>query len=45
MVSIENILVEGIHVSLMAPDRHNSLYKMKNVIDSVRSLWNAISIC
>lgn len=44
-VSIENVLVEGFHVSLMALDRQNSLYKNKNVIDSVRSIWNAISVC
>lgn len=28
-VSIENVLVEGFHVSLMALDRNNLLYKIK----------------
>lgn len=33
-ISIEIALVEGIHMSLMAFDnRHNPLYKNKNVID------------
>lgn len=44
-ISIEIALVEGIHMSLMAFDnRHNPLYKNKNVIDSVTSIWNAISV-